>query len=109
MARTAANTAALRLLPGGHGKVKPAPRCELATQAVMAGIQDIRVAGQNAQNTGKGHGVISIRVGTVLVYLEDRDALNSWIAAVQRAAELQDSAYGPQHPLDRYEPRSKPA
>ena len=51
--------------------------------------------------------MISIRVGRVLVYLEDRDALNSWIAAIQRAVELQDTAYGPQQKIDRYQPRSE--
>ena len=99
----------MRLLPDGHGKVKPRARCEPATQAVMAGMQDIRVAGQNAHATGRGHGLISIRVGQVLVYLEDREALNSWIAAIQRASELQDAAYGPQSRIDRYAPRSKQA
>ncbi len=93
----------LRLLPGGHGKVRPEPRCQIAAQAVMAGVQDWRVSAQNAQASGRGHGVISIRVGRVLIYLEDRDVLDCWAAAIQRAVELRDGAYGPEN--YRYEPR----
>ena len=73
-------------------------RCLLAVQAKVRGYQDLRVTGENAQVTGIGHGVIAIRVGQVLLYLEDREALFSWVAAVQRALELQDRAYGPELP-----------
>lgn len=73
-------------------------RCMLAVQAKVRGYQDLRVTGQNAQVTGTGHGVISVRVGQVLLYLEDREALLSWAAAIQRAIELQDRAYGPELP-----------
>ena len=88
----------LRLLPGGLGAVRPAPRCQIATQAVMAGPQDYRVTAANAQNTGRGHGLITIRVGRVLVYLEDREALASWQRALRRATELEDAAFGPEMP-----------
>jgi len=71
------NKPVLRLLEGGYGTINPNPRCEIAAQAVMAGPQDYRVHGGNAQATGRGHGVISIRVGRVLIYLEDREALLS--------------------------------
>lgn len=68
----------------------------LAVQAKVRGYQDLRVTGQNAQVTGTGHGVIAIRVGQVLLYLEDRQALFSWVVAIQRAIELQDRAFGPE-------------
>ena len=74
-------------------------RRQLAVQAKVRGYQDLRVTGQNAQATGTGHGVIAIRVGRVLLYLDDREALFSWVAAIQRAIELQDRAYGPEHPM----------
>lgn len=73
-------------------------RCLLAVQAKVRGYQELRVVGQNGQSTGTGRGVISIRVGQVLLYLEDREALLSWAAAIQRAIELQDRAYGPELP-----------
>ena len=88
----------LRLLPGGLGMAKPKPRCQLATQAVMAGPQDYRVTAANAQVTGQGHGVITIRVGRLLVYVEDRQALLAWQRALQRASEMEDAAFGPEMP-----------
>ena len=90
--------APLRLLPGGLGTVQPEPRCQIATQAVMAGPQDYRVIGANAQVTGRGHGLITIRVGRLLVYLEDRESLLSWQRALQQASELEDGAFGPEMP-----------
>ena len=80
-------------------------RCQLAVQAKVRGYQDLRVTGQNAQVTGSGQGLIAIRVGQVLLYLEDRQALFSWVAAIQRAIELQDRAYGPEMPLPAYRSR----
>ena len=71
-------------------------RCLLAVQAKVRGYQDLRVTGENGQVTGTGNGVIALRVGHVLLYLEDRKALLSWVVAVQRALELQDRAYGPE-------------
>ncbi len=93
----------LRLLPGGHSTVRPERRCQIAAQAVMAGVQDWRVSAQTAQASGRGHGVISIRVGRVLIYLEDTDALDCWATALQRAVELREGAYGPEN--HRYEPK----
>lgn len=88
----------LRLLPGGFGSVAPDPGCRLIAQAVMAGKQDYRVQAANAQHTGRGHGVLSIRVGRLLVYLEDRDALLAWQRVVERAVQVQDAAFGPEMP-----------
>jgi hypothetical protein len=73
-------------------------RCLLAVQAKVRGYQDLRVTGENAQASGCGYGYISVRVGQVLLYLEDREAMFSWVAAIQRALELQDRAYGPELP-----------
>ena len=36
----------IRLLPSGHGEVKPRACCELATPAVIAGMQNTRIAGR---------------------------------------------------------------
>ena len=59
----AKNKPVLRLLEGGYGTVQPDPRCQIAAKVVMAGPQGYRVYGGNAQATGRGHGVISLRVG----------------------------------------------
>jgi hypothetical protein len=70
-------------------------RCDVATQAVMRGNQDIRVTAVSKCASGNGVGRLSLRVGRVLVYLEDRDSLAAWRDAIGRAAELADAAYGP--------------
>lgn len=69
-------------------------RCLLAVQAAVQGFQELRVTAQGPPATGTGRAVISVRVGLVLHYLEDRDAMHSWVAATQRAIELRDYAYG---------------
>jgi len=69
----------------------------------MAGPQDYRVYGGNAQATGRGHGVISIRVGRVLIYLEDWEALLSWTRAIEQAKELDEGAFGREMPPSRFE------
>ncbi len=38
--------ASTRLLPSGHGEVKPRACCDVATPAVIAGIQNTRIAGR---------------------------------------------------------------
>jgi hypothetical protein len=90
-----------RLLPGGHGPVRPEARCQVAAQIVMAGHQDYRVTAGNAQVTGRGHGVITLRVGRVLVYLEDREAFESWTRALRDATGLIEGAFGPEMPAAR--------
>lgn len=76
-------------------------RCLLAVQAKVQGFQELRVMAQGPQVSNTGRGFISVRVGQVLLYLEDRDAMHSWVAAIQRAIELQDNAYGVELPPAR--------
>ena len=57
------------------------------------------------QTTGRGYGYIAVRVGRVLVYLEDRDALQAWTTAIGKAADLADLAFGPDLPKSRYQAR----
>jgi len=54
--------------------------------------------------TGRGYGHIAVRVGRVLLYLEDRDALQAWTTAIGKAADLADAAFGPDLPASRYQP-----
>ena len=80
-------------------------RCQIAVQALVRGYQDLRVTGQSAQASGRGHGVVTVRVGLVLLELHDREAMYSWVAAIQRAIEVQDAAFGPELPPSRVGPR----
>ena len=81
-------------------------RCQIGIQAVMTGLQDYRVSAANAHTTGRDNGVVSIRVGRVLIYLEDRDALLAWSRAIHQAEDLQDAAFGPELPPPAYQPRA---
>ena len=83
----------------------PDPRSSIAAQAVMAGPQDLRVRAATPSATGLGHGYVVLRVGRLLVYLEDRDALDTWREALRQAIELSDEAYGPELPPPSYRPR----
>ncbi len=79
----------------------PEPRCSLAVQAVMAGPQEVRVTAVTPQSSGRGYGHLCLRVGRVLIYLEDRDSLLAWQEALRQASELADSALGPELPPAR--------
>jgi len=80
----------LQLVGGRRFWVRPQPRMQVATQAIFAGPQDHRVSAMTPQATGRGYGHIAVRVGRVLVYLEDRDALQAWTTAIGKAADLAD-------------------
>ncbi len=98
----------LRMMQGGRLRVTPDPRCAVAAQAVMCGSQDTRVTAMTAEATGRGYGHVCLRVGRVLIYLEDRDALREWRSAVDQAVGLADAVFGPVLPPARYEPRTPP-
>jgi len=72
----------LQLVGGRRFWVRPQPRMQVATQAIFAGPQDHRVFAMTPQATGRGYGHIAVRVGRILVYLEDRDALQAWTTAI---------------------------
>jgi hypothetical protein len=77
-------------------------KCQVASQANFAGTQDVRV--QVARSIdGANRGVIAVRVGKVLIYVEDRDALLSCADAWQEALGYADQAFGPSLPPPRYE------
>ena len=94
----------LRLVGGRRLRVRPQPRMQVATQAVFAGPQEHRVSAATAEASGRGYGHIAVRVGRILVYLEDRDALQAWTTAIGKAADLADAAFGPELPAARYQP-----
>lgn len=94
-----------RLTPvPGIGKRDADYQCRIAAQAVMEGTQDHRVQAVTAL-AGPGHGQIAVRVGVLLIYLNDREALNSFLEAWQQAADLADKAFGPVLPPPVYSPR----
>ncbi len=95
----------LQLVGGRRVRVRPQPRMQVAIQAIFAGPQEHRVFAMTPEASGRGYGHIAVRVGRVLVYLEDRQALQAWTTAIGKAADLADSAFGPDLPASRYQPR----
>lgn len=79
-------------------------KCQVAAQANFAGTQDVRVQVASSID-GANRGIIAVRVGKVLVYVEDRDALASCLEAWHRAAEFANEAFGPVLPPPAYRPR----
>jgi hypothetical protein len=65
----------------------------VAAQAIVEGMQDIRVEAATPL-AGPGHGQIAVRVGRLLVYVNDREALDSFIDAWRRAEALADKVFG---------------
>ena len=72
----------------------------------MEGTQDVRVQALTPL-AGPGHGQIAVRVGRVLIYLNDRDALNSWLEAWREASVMADKAFGVVLPPPAYQPRPR--
>jgi hypothetical protein len=68
--------------------------CQVIAQASLAGVQDVRV-----RAFGKIDGwttpYISVRIGQVLLNIEDRAALAALVQATQAAAGHSDTAFGP--------------
>ena len=96
----------LVVVGGSRYRIEPEPRMVFASQAIFAGPQDITVRAMTPQASGRGYGHLCLRVGRVLVYLEDRDALAAWHAALEQAEVLAGAAFGPELPPAVYEPRS---
>jgi hypothetical protein len=79
-----------------------APTNRMAVQAILTGPQDhqvIAVTGRAARN-GTPH--IAIRIDRLLVYVEDRAALESCVLAWGQAIELADRLFPPAEPTARY-------
>jgi len=93
----------LQVVGGRRLWVRPQPRMQVAIQAIFAGPQEHRVCAMTPQASGRGYGHIAVRVGRILLYLEDRDALQAWTTAIGKAADLADAAFGPDLPDARYQ------
>ncbi len=94
----------LAAVPGTSKEKQHDHRCRIAVQAVMEGMQEVRVQTVTPL-AGPGHGQIAVRVGRILLYLNDRQTLDSFLDAWQQAAELADKAFGPVLPPSPYRPR----
>jgi hypothetical protein len=90
----------LRAVPKLVGKVGFGYRFDVASQVMAAGPQDIHVT-TIVPLSGPGKGQIGVRVGRLLVYVANREALDSFLEAWGKAGALADKAFGPEMPLPR--------
>lgn len=93
-----------------HPQLAPAvPRTnskfEMAAQAIVTGPQDITVQA-TMPIVGTGRGQVAVRIGRLLVYVTDREALESFVSAWREAESLADEAFGPTLPPPVYRPRT---
>ena len=70
--------------------------CTIAIQALCRGVFDWRVQGVTGAAARKGQAHIALRYGRVLLYLEDRAALETLVDAVEAAYELREEVFGPE-------------
>jgi len=75
-------------------------RFEVASQAMVAGTQDVHVQ-TIVPLSGPGKGQIGVRVGRILIYVGNKEALASFVDAWAQAEALADKAFGPELPPPR--------
>ncbi|GAA4123621.1 hypothetical protein GCM10022415_28960 [Knoellia locipacati] len=72
-------------------------RFEVASQVLAAGRQEVAVR-VLPPLSGPQRGQVAVRVGRVLVYVANREALHSFLDAWTEAAQHADEAFGPLPP-----------
>ena len=72
-------------------------RFDVASQVMVAGTQDIHVQAI-VQVSGPGVGQVGVRVGRLLVYVANREALAAFLDGWAQAEALADKAFGPELP-----------
>lgn len=95
----------LRSIPFVKGRATFDNRFDVAAQVLAAGTQDISVRVVTPLS-GPHRGQIGVRVGRILVYVANREALASFVSAWNEAASLADEAFGPELPPPVYKPRT---
>jgi hypothetical protein len=79
--------------------------CEIAAQAIVTGPQDTTVQATQPI-VGTSQGQIAVRVGRLLIYVTDRQSLESFASAWREAETLAEQAFGPVLPPPAYRPRN---
>jgi hypothetical protein len=87
----------LRAVPRLAGRSTFEFRFDVASQVMAAGTQDVFVQ-PIVPLSGPGKGQIGVRVGRLLVYVANREALASFVCAWREAEALADKAFGPELP-----------
>lgn len=90
----------LRSVPRLAGRSTYDYRFEVASQVIAAGTQDVFVQ-TIVPLSGPGKGQIGVRVGRVLIYVANKEALQSFLDAWKQAEAMADKAFGPDLPPPR--------
>ena len=90
----------LRAVPRLAGKIGYEFRFDVASQVLAAGTQDVHVQ-VLVPLSGPGKGQIGVRVGRILIYVANKEALQSFVDAWRQAEALADRAFGPELPPPR--------
>lgn len=80
-------------------------RFEVAAQVIVGGPQEQKVQALQPLS-GTETGQIAVRVGRLLIYVTDREALHAFSEAWREAEALADQAFGSVLPPPTYRPRS---
>jgi hypothetical protein len=91
----------LRAVPRLGGRSTYDYRFEVASQAMVAGTQDIHVQAITPLS-GPGKGQVGVRVGRILIYVANGEALASFVDAWSQVEALADKAFGPELPPPRF-------
>lgn len=70
-------------------------KCQVASQVVMSGMQEIRVRSFGRED-GWTVPYLSLRIGRVIFNVEDREALFSLAELVKEAQDLTEHTFGPE-------------
>jgi hypothetical protein len=68
--------------------------CRVAAQATVRGEQQFRVLGYTANASPTGSPYVAVRVGRILIYVEDRAALDCFAQAWRKAERFADTVFG---------------
>jgi hypothetical protein len=83
---------------GSRSDDNPPPESRIAAQVIFAGPQDYRVLAVPSRAARSGRSHVAIRIDRLLVYIEDREALESCVLAWGRAIELAERLFPPTEP-----------
>lgn len=72
----------------------PEPTCRVAAQAICYGPQESSVTAVTGQAARPGRSHICVRVGRVITYVEDHEALMAHVQAWQDALALAPRVFG---------------
>jgi hypothetical protein len=82
-------------VPQSQQAPDPNAYCQVIAQARIGGYHEVSVMGVPAGASATSQPYIAVRVGRILLYVENREALLSLTAAWRRVLDLADGVFAP--------------